>query len=146
MGAYRFCFARNELWQIQDDKHYVGVQVPHRFDNFELWENFWALDHSSPLESFGPQNITFNCSVGEGTVPSPFQSRSIWLWKDLFLWSLYKGNPHSLVLKTLFFYQEWCLSIVHQCIHERNLQWMEFEHCLLDIQSKEAHTTLNFPH
>ena len=91
----------------------------------QLWILIYFFEHliiPPHWKPFEAQKITFNCPVGEGTVPSPFQSRSIWPLKDLFLWAPLKGSPHSLILKTLFFCQEWCLVIVHQGIHEKNTQ------------------------
>lgn len=69
--------------------------------NFELFFEHLAIPlHCKP---FGPQNITFSCPIGEGTVPSAFQSWSIFPLKDLFPWAPLEGNPRSLILKTLFF-------------------------------------------
>lgn len=109
----------HEKWVAADSRwralHGHSVSTP-------IWQ-LWILSYffeqliiPPRWKPFGPQNITFSCPIGEGQILSPFQSQSIWILKDFFLWAPLENNPHSLIFKTLFFCQEWCLAVVHQGI------------------------------
>jgi len=146
LESYGVCLAWNKLRRFrmmsttQSSKFHTNPTTL----NFELF--FQHLVIPPHWKLFRPQKITFSCPVGEGTIPLHFQSQSIWPLKDLFPWVPLKGNPHSLILKTLFFCQVWCLIVAHQGISEKNSLWKEFGHFLLDLQSTEAHTTLSSWH
>lgn len=59
-------FHVKKLHQIQDDEHCAVVKVPHRFENFEFWENFWTLDHhirEDWRQFFSPQFSSIHANV-----------------------------------------------------------------------------------
>lgn len=104
------------------------------------------LNHSSPLEAFGPPNVGFSYRVSENKFPSLFQYISIVLYLDLYLWVQLEDTQHFPITKSLSSCQELCPPVAHWDTQVEDLQWKVANPALRDLQSMKAHTIASFQH